>query len=209
MWKHGRSRRVPRARVARIWSPREWALRKAGNGVEVHSAAARHEYRHEYPRWTRWTRWTCAIPSVFFRRIAPPMSAPSPEPRGLSSRKDTSCSNPALYYRESALLFFFPHPYRSIGTILPLLSLRYAISITIPFKGRKKGGGGSLKNFKKFWEYDSKYDLVHSILFSRDNAFLLQKLHFSKLCGNEEATKDNFVNNFLPFVWIITGRDAD
>lgn len=48
------------------------ALRKASNGVEVHSAAARHEYRHEYPRWMR---WTCAIPSSL-DTWAPPMSAP-------------------------------------------------------------------------------------------------------------------------------------
>lgn len=111
----------PRPRTRSVVESR--ALRKAGNGVEVHSAAARHEYRHEYPRWTR---WTCVIPSVFFRPGGPAYTSVL---RALSSGKDTSCSSPALYYRERVAFLSVPSIATAASRSRPFHFSRY-VSIT-------------------------------------------------------------------------------
>lgn len=94
-----------RARVLGAGRKRAGALRKTGNGVEVHSAAA----RHEYPRARGEEHVRAAVSFGPMPAHTMPLHGPTPAP---SSGKDTSCSSirpPGTPWPRPIMLSRAPH----------------------------------------------------------------------------------------------------
>ena len=131
----------------------ERALRKTGNGVEVHSAAARHEYRAWIPCAAHTRRGTCASPCLLLdpmperararaRGTGWPSSIVGPSSWAPSSGKDTlyPASCVILYiYREkryierSTFFIYFIDRACTCAPVLLLRTLRISLSLSFSF----------------------------------------------------------------------------